>query len=560
MRDGVRIALDVALPSPLPASGKVPTVLTMTRYWRALEGSEASSLQKLFTSYGYAVVSGDSRGTGASFGEWPHHRSRDETMDFGEVVDWIVSQPWSDGIVGAIGTSYSANTADWVAQNTRTAVKAIIPRFPDHDPYTDLYLPGGIWHVAFGKKWSDRVKAQDLNVKRVGADGIARGVKPVDADGDGRLLEAAVLERRNVLPFYDGFIEVTYRDDVSNLWGLSFSDWSIQNQRGAMERSKVAMYTWGGWFDAGTQSGVLRRFMTWSNTQRAIIGPWSHGARYHASPYLPTDTPTEPDADTQAMETVCYFDHYLKGIDNGIPNKQLVYYTVGEERWKTTDTWPPAGVGTERWYMTADNGLTRSAPSATEGADRYVVDFETSTGLTNRWQTQSGGGDVIYADRADADRRLLTYTSPPLTADLEVTGYPVVTLQMTSTATDGAFFVYLEDVDPSGRVTYLTEGHLRALHRKVSTDPPPYVEPVPYHSFRREDGAPLIAGQVAELSFGLLPTSVLIRQGHRIRIAIAGADKDTFAQIPSQGPPPTITVQRNEVHASFVDLPTMNRE
>ena len=510
--------------------------------------------------HGYAVVAGDSRGTGASTGKWPHHRSREETLDFGEVVDWIVAQPWSNGIVGAIGTSYSANTADWVAQNTRAAVKAIIPRFPDSDPYTDLYLPGGIWHVAFGKKWSDRVKAQGLNEKRTGPDGIPRGVKPVDADRNGLMLEAAIRARRDVPPFYDGFIQLTYRDDVSDLWGLSFSDWSIQNQRGAMERSRTAMYAWGGWFDAGTQAGVLRRFMTWSNVQRAIIGPWSHGGRHHASPYLPSDTPTDPDADTQAMESVCYFDHYLKGIDHGIPDKQLIYYTIREEKWKTTDVWPPIGTTNQRWYMAEGNALSRTAPTATSGADRYVVDFEATTGLTNRWQTQSGGGDVIYPDRTEADRGLLTYTTPPLNQDLEVTGYPVVSLHVTSTTTDGAFFAYLEDVGPSDRVTYLTEGHLRALHRKVSRDPPPYIEPVPYHSFDRKDGESLMPGAPAELTFGLLPISALIRRGHRIRIAIAGADKDTFARIPAEGPPPVTELARARLRASFVDLPAIERK
>jgi hypothetical protein len=169
-----------------------------------------------------------------------------------------------------------------------------------------------------------------------------------------------------------------------------------------------------------------------------------------------------------------------------------------------------------------------------------------------------GGQPIQYPDRAEADRRLLTYTSPPLEADIEITGYPTITLRVASTATDGAFFVYLEEVDEAGRVTYLVEGQLRALHRKVSTDPPPYALFVPYHSFKRKDAMPLTPGETAELTFGLLPISVLIRRGRRLRIAIAGADKDSFVRIPaSPEEAPVIKVERNRRYPSFIDLPVI---
>ena len=115
MRDSVRIAVDLVLPDPLPEGGKLPAIL-MTRYWRSFEGDDASAVQRFFATRGYAVITGDSRGTGASFGLWPYHRAPDETKDFGEIVDWIVEQPWSSGVVGGFGTSYTANTADWLAQ------------------------------------------------------------------------------------------------------------------------------------------------------------------------------------------------------------------------------------------------------------------------------------------------------------------------------------------------------------------------------------------------------------------------------------------------------------
>ena len=184
------------------------------------------------------------------------------------------------------------------------------------------------------------------------------------------------------------------------------------------------------------------------------------------------------------------------------------------------------------------------------------VDFEATTGTQNRWYTQLGGGDVIYPDRAESDRRLLSYTSGPLERDVEVTGNPVITLRLTSTASDGAFFAYLEDVAPDGRVTYVTEGMLRGIHRLVTTAP--YRTMYPYHSFRERDAAAMAPGALTELRFGLFPVSVLFKRGHRIRIALAGADKDTFGRIPADGAVSWM-VSRTGGAPSYIDLPIVER-
>jgi len=554
MRDGVRIALDLTLPAGLAEGTEIPTVLTMTRYWRSFEGDGPNELERFFATRGYAVITGDSRGTGASFGIWPYHRSPDETKDFGEVADWIVSQPWSNGSVGGFGTSYTANTADWMAQINHPAVKAIIPRFADFDPYADLYFPGGIFHIAFGKGWGESVKEMDLNVPRGDP---PRGVKPVDGD-DGSLVEAAVDARWDAPGVFEGLSQVTFRDDIAELWGVSMMDWSIHTHLDGIEQAGTPMYSWAGWFDAGTAQGVLHRFATLPNPQKAIIGPWSHGGRYHASPYLPPDAETTPSREAQLEESLCYFDRYLKGVDNKTPERLLYYYTVGEEVWKKTDVWPPAGASKKILYLSADNGLAAEAPEVDEGADTHTVDFDVTTGTTNRWFTQRGGSDVVYTDRSKIDEKLLIYMSEPLEEDLEVTGAPVVRLHLSSTTEDSAFFVYLEDVDPTGQVLYVTEGQLRALQRKVSNEAPPYVIFGPYHSYQSKDAAPMVPGEVAEIEIGMHPTSVLFKEGHRIRLALAGADKDTFIRIPEDATP-MWTIERTSAHASHLELPTVEK-
>lgn len=543
MRDGVKIAVDVALPKGLPEGERIPALLNLTRYWRA-RGVQGPGPDKLFfISHGYAMVLVDVRGTGASFGTWRIPFSREEILDDREIIDWIVSQPWSNGKVGALGTSYEGGTAQLVAVSGHAAVKAVIPRFEEFDNYSDIAYPGGVFAEWILKTWNEANHQLDNNL----------GVKPVDGDSNLKMLRAAVKEHSGNVDLFQAAKAITYRDDRES--GLSIDDFSIHTYQREIEQSKAAIYGWGSWLDAATADGVLRRFTTFTNPQRVMIGTWNHGGSQNADPYLSPLTPNSP----QLAECLRFFDHYLKGIDAGAGSeREIIYYTMGEERWKSTKVWPPAGSAPQKWYLAEDHTLSPAPPQADSGADTYKINYEATTGAENRWHTEVGGGPVIYPDRAEEDRRLLSYTSAPLSDNIEITGAPMVTLYVTSTHTDGAFFVYLEDVDENGKVTYLTEGELRAIHRKISDDQPPYKLLKPYHTFMRKDGMPLVPGQVAELKFGLLSTSILIRKGHRIRVALAGADKDTFARIPSNGPP-VISVARNKLYASSILLPVIPR-
>jgi putative CocE/NonD family hydrolase len=534
----------------------------MTRYWRAEEGqqprlsrSEVEPVQ-FWASHGFAVVVGDVRGTGASFGVWPHHRSRAETQDFSEIMDWIAAQPWSDGQIAGFGNSYNANTADWLPERNHPALKAVISRFPDYDPYADLYFPGGVPNAYMGRTWGLEVKDMDLNVKRQYSDG-PRGVKPVDGDEGARLLAAAIEARRHVPSVWEALSRVTYRDDRPDQWGgWSMDDWGIHSWREAVERSRVPIQSWGSWMDAGTSNGVLHRFMTLANPQRVFVGAWSHGGVHDASPYQREDANPNPPSHVQLLEDLCFLERHMRRRNTSqVPtDRLLVYFTMGEEQWKTTPAWPPQGSGPQRWYFASGGALMREAPTAVDAADRYPIDFQATTGTRNRWVTNNTGDDVVYGDRSAADQRLLAYTSAPLPRDVEITGQPVVAMYVRSTHTDGAFVVNFEDVAPDGYVRYLTGGQLRAIHRKISAEQPPYRVLGPYRSFKRNDGSPLVPGEISEVAFELMPVSVVVRAAHRLRIAIAGADLDTFRRIPENGVP-IITVYRDAAHSSHITLP-----
>jgi putative CocE/NonD family hydrolase len=249
-----------------------------------------------------------------------------------------------------------------------------------------------------------------------------------------------------------------------------------------------------------------------------------------------------------------YFDRHLKEFSNGKEERRILYFTYGENEWHETAVWPPAGMTDSVWYFSSDNKLEPEAPRSSEGSDQYTVDFTATTGHRNRWMAQMGN-IVDYADRRDEDATLLTYTSAPLERDLEMTGSPTVYLHVSSDHEDGAFHVYLEDVSPDGRVTYLTEGLLRAIHRKVR-DPSeaPFVPLGIYHSYMRADAAPLVPGELAEIRITLLPMSAVFRRGHSVRVAIAGHDESMKDRCPRDGVP-ELRFERNARFPSRLVLP-----
>jgi len=151
------------------------------------------------------------------------------------------------------------------------------------------------------------------------------------------------------------------------------------------------------------------------------------------------------------------------------------------------------------------------------------------------------------------DQKALTYTTLPLEADVEITGHPLVHLWLTADAPDLDAFVYLEEVDGSGKSSYITEGNLRASHRKLSRAPYNNLG-LPFHSHYQSDLEPIPAGQPVELVFSLLPTSYRFPKGSRIRITVAFADADNF-ETPVASPAPKLHLLRDKSHPSFVQLP-----
>ncbi|GLR59753.1 CocE/NonD family hydrolase [Rhizobium indigoferae] len=550
--DGVRIALDVTRPMGDTVDSKRDTILVMTCYGRGKKREPSNSYADLFVPHGYAVVVGDVRGTGASFGVWPGHRSREEILDFSDILDWIAEQSWSTGNVVAYGLSYTANSADLIASRNHSALKGIVPRYVDYDIFFETW-PGGAPNLTLDR-WSELVESlnRDQNSKDNSnrSSNLRAGIRPVGSEAE---LAAALLEHGQA-PSFISVSTVTCREEwLSKISGFDFSP---QAAADLISKSGVPMQNWSSWFDSGAAQGSIRRFLLQSNPMNVIIGPWNHCGRKAYDPLRPDVDDLVPTMQCQQANDFRFVNGCFNGEAVSQPDKVIHYYTCGEGVWKSTRSWPVPATR-QRWYIASGSRLS-SLPEES-GFDLLQVDREFRDVLTNRWDTNGGigTGEVDYDDRQQYAAARLTYTSAPLERDLEITGHPIAELNVSSTREDGIFFVYLEAVSPDGVSCYLTEGVLRGPHRKVWKGSP-FSVLGPQQSYLKSDAEPLVPGQPAKLAFTLLPISALLPAGYRLRVCLAGSESTSFANVPSDGDAPELQFYRG-VEGCYIDVPVVER-
>jgi putative CocE/NonD family hydrolase len=590
-RDGTKLALDYYRPTKRGElhTEKLPVVWSQDRYLRAIVANDRvynhlDESPKLFVllTHGYVIATADLRGAGASFGVVDGWLSPKEAEDSYDLTEWLAAQPWSTGKVGMTGRSYLGVSQYFAASEAPPSLKAIMPESAWFDGYESMY-PGGIFgdwwiyswstftrtadiHAALPPDWRKAVEAGRKGVitperQRACSDmqncpGMPDGpVSPVDADVDGQLLARAIEEHKAASTAYSLARHSPFRDsrnenDEVPTHIRRSSGWRVQG----IAKSDVAAYHVGGWFDGFCRSSLLWQ-RNYPKFSKVVMGPWLHDGTGHID---------------LAAEYVRWFDHWLKGIDNGITKEpRVTYFTMGApdgHQWRTSDVWPLASERLTRFYFDGqlasgdtNNHARRLALNASSDAGRvdYVIDYTTNMGNNNRWTSMviDEGKNPLYANLRENDEKGLTFTTEPLASATEVTGHPVAHLWLTSSAPDVDIFVYLVEARADGSLHYITEGQLRASHRALA-DPPYDRMGLPYHRSFKEDVRPIAAGEIVELAFDLQPTSILFQKGSRIRITITGADRDNF-DTPIAWPAPTIEVLHGGTHASYVELPVI---
>lgn len=567
MPDGVKLAADIYIPEGPKPDGGFPALLHLTPYYRRFalkDGAPAETeacpnafrFRDMFVSRGYAMVVVDVRGTGASFGSRDSFRSPVEREDYRTILDWVASQDWCSGRIGATGISYVGAAADFAATTGHEALKAIAPISAVWDTWLDHLYPGGLLLTNLASSYDALMQALDLDRRKAVAsyayfsDPNFAGPAPVDDDPDRIMLRDAIAQHEANISLSDFIREFPFHDS-SLPYDESFTPGCFSPHTYSDNNNPdLAVLSISGWMDGGYMNGSIARFLTLGpERNHLLIGPWDHGARTNVSPFRDR---IEPDFPLLA-EILRFFDHYVREDDTGLANEPAVrYFTMAEEQWKSARTWPPTGQ-VRPLYLSDFTKLSNNPSTAAQVS--MEPDFGFGTGRNTRYGRLAALDIKDYYTTWDArSQNLSRFESDALEADVTVSGHPVVTLTLECDHSDAAVIVYLEDVSPDGTRRYVTEGMLRALHRAESQPPETYRACWPYHAGNESDARPLVPGMPTELRIAMLPTSWCFRKGHRISLALSGADKDNYIRIP-YGRPGRWKIHLSGDNGSKIELP-----
>ncbi len=542
MRDGTILYADVYRPI---TPEKVPVILMRTQYGKESAQVSAARFQspEWFASHCYIVAIQDIRGQHASKGTfYEYAHDRDDGYDS---VEWAAKLRGSNGSVGMYGSSYVGATQWLAATASPPALKTIVPANTASDYYDGWTYEGGAFRLDFIEGWMMKDIVYSAAVNR-GEMKIANQLKTDYKDiaqwehfRPYSKFSPFIVDGRDIAPYFFDAVEHSSYDDY-------WKKFSIKERYSAV---KVPVLNFEGWYDAFLQGG-LENFTGMvqhggtpaaRQNQRIVIGPWEHiawgrpGEKYYgysiASPRL--NAIYGPGTNSPINELMlAWFDHFLKGKDNGVKTGPRVdYFTMGENRWHVADAWPIPGTMYERWYLgsgghaaslVGDGKLTQDTPTQ-EPADHYRYEPWNPVPSVGghsccEWYSDSQGqfNQMSVEQRSD----VLVYTSAPLSKAMNVTGPISVVLYAASSAPDTDFTAKLVDVYPDGTAVNLNNGIIRARFRD-SLSKPSLITP----------------GKVYKYTIAIWPTSNLFKAGHRIRLEISSSDFPQFAPNPNTGEP-----------------------
>jgi putative CocE/NonD family hydrolase len=263
-----------------------------------------------------------------------------------------------------------------------------------------------------------------------------------------------------------------------------------------------------------------------ANQQYAVIAPTLHCAFTRATENTVVGERSMGDArlDYDAL-TYGWFDYFLKGENNGILEKtpKVRYFTMGMNKWQTSDTWPPKGARPTTWFLgsggkanslNGDGGLAAQSPAA-DTPDVFVYDPKNpapSLGGNVCCTGNAVAGGAFDQRQLEARSDILVYSTEPLPEAVEVSGPIDVTLYVSSSAKDTDFTVKLLDVYPDGTAYNLDETIQRVRYRAGYDKPPVWMEP----------------GKVYKVTLQPMTTSNYFATGHRIRIEVSSSNFPRF--------------------------------
>ena len=479
LADGTVLRACLWLPVGAEAA-PVPAILEYVPYRKGDSYAIDDSVRyPWFAGHGYACVRVDIRGSGDSAGVLLDEYHPQEQLDCLEILRWIAAQPWCTGDIGMMGISWSGFNSLQVAAHRPPELKAIITCCSTDDRYADdVHYVGGLPLAFYLLPWASVM--------------MAFNARPPDPALVGEAWREIWRERLDGSPFpAEEWLRHQRRDDY---WRQG----SVCEDYGAIE---AAVYIVGGWSD-GYTNAVTRLLEGLQCPRKALVGPWEHVWPEFGYP---------GPAIGFLQEALRFWDHWLKGADNGVMDEPVLRYwrqdsvaprggyDIRPGRWDAEAVWPSPNVQPQTRYL-VPGGLSQSPGDGT-GVDHCSP---LTLGL-------DGGSWLPYCNPADlpADQRAedawsLVFDGEPQAAECELLGRPTVTLRVAADRPRAFVAVRLCDVHPDGTSTLITRGLLNLCHRNGHADP---VELVP--------------GRLESVSIDLKAISYVVPVGHRLRVAVS---------------------------------------
>ncbi len=442
VKDGTRLSATIFRPT---TNGRFPVIFRCDGYRKDLtRKGELRRIGRYFAKRGYVYVLMDIRGTGDSEGIATDEYSKQELEDAYDAIQWLATQPWSNGAVGMWGKSYSGFNSIQTAMLRPNHLKAIIPIYATDDRYTDdVHYWGGLRHVGSTIPYPLKMIYTNL-------------MPPTPSAHP------------------ENWREIwQQRIDQSPPWPLEWwrqqTDgpfWRHGSLRPNYEAINIPVFMVGGWRDGYTNS-IPRMLSNMTVPCKALIGPWGHEL-----PHLAT---IHPQVDFLPM-MLRWWDHWLKGKDTGLMNEPAITYYMQDYcppgpasqisgQWRTLEQWPETADQTT--FSLSPGSLSPGPP---ESADPERLPGSLKLGI-GEWKWCMYDPDSLPLDQRAAEPNSLVYSSPPLTEPLELLGQPTLSLTLSASEPEGQIFVRLCDVAPDGRSTHVSWGALNLTHRSSDTDP-----------------------------------------------------------------------------------------
>ncbi|MEM9422750.1 MAG: CocE/NonD family hydrolase [Pseudomonadota bacterium] len=565
MRDGVMLNTDVIFPDG-PAKN-LPTVLIRTPYRFDKEEGARSVLLARFLEEGYAIVFNHERGRYYSEGTFSFlNGAFDDGYD---IVDWIASQEWSNGRVGTIGCSSSAENQLGLAVADHPAHRAMIPIAPgagigDIGPYKEQgnFYRGGAWqglwlawYYAHGRRFKPDLPANMTQAER---QQFARyfNFDPVLPEVD--FAEAI---RRLPLQHIPASVDML-PSDLQDFIKRHPNDPSWDDQPFVREGDRFGVPTlWVfSWYDIATPVNIAyvnhqrknAKTKIDRDNQFMVISPVTHCKNGKETKETYVGDRFVGDARFEYMELfVDWFDYWLKDKKNGVTaRRKNDVFLMGKNKWRSFDTWPPQASQPVKLYLSAAQGDT--VQTTEEGALRLEhqagVQKDTFTYDPKNPVPSKGGSICCFKglvggafDQSDIEERddVLVYTTPPFKKGVSVTGHIDVNLYVSSDAPDTDITVKLVVVDGEG-VPYNLDDNIQRLRYRDGYDEPAFME----------------EGKVYKVSVGPLATSNYFAPGERLRIEISSSNFPRYGRNLNTGgnnyDEDEPVIARNSVHFSGI--------